>query len=203
MTQPTPLGTVDENGFIWTVPRQIFVRLYVATGDPVAAARDSKLPDGDTAEALLQEQSVKEAIEALHAKVLSRVYESDDTVISRLSNWAEVNVDDYLTYGLLPDGTINMASLKLKNLKAMPRHMQQRLKKIKVTRTAQGDTNFEFEVHDAMKANLELARILGVGSEGEEDAKSMAEQMWAWRQEMESLDDHYDDPDAEYDKGGF
>ena len=196
VTQPL-LGTVDDNGFIWTVPRQMFVRLYVATGDAVAAARDAKLPDDENTEELLQHKSVQEAIGHLHEQVLRRIHETEDTIVSRLSNWAESNPADYLDFALLPDGTINLGQTKLKDLRKMPRHMQQRLKKFKVTRTAQGDTNFEFEMHDAMKANLELARILGVGQEESEDAKTLAEQLFAWKQEMEQLDDHYDDPDAQ------
>lgn len=195
MTQPL-LGTVDDNGFVWTVPRQLFVKLYVASGDADAAARDSKLPQDDSAEDLLQEESVQQAIAILHEQVLARVHESADTVTARYSNIAEGNIFDYLDTGNLhaaDNANIQPGNVKLKDWRKMDRHMQQRVKKVKFTTNAQGDTNFELELHDPMRANEMLVKLLGLdGDDGDDDAKSFAEQIRAFMTEVEQLDDHYD-----------
>ena len=192
------LGTVDEAGFIWTVPRQIFVKLYVATGDAKAAARDSKLPEDDDPAALLEIESVQDAITDLHEQVLRRVYETADTVIARYSNVAESNIFDFIETGDPGvNGNIVPGNVKIKDWRKMPRHMQQRVKKFKVT-TPAGDgasTNFEIELHDSMKANDSLVRILKLdGDDAGDNAKSFAEQIHAFMQEVEQLDDNYDGP---------
>ena len=198
MPQAPLLGTVDANGFIWTVPRQVFVRLYVATGDVGIAARDSKLPEGDDPEALLEDESIKDAIAQLHGDVLRRIWETTDTVTARYSNIAEGNVMDYMTLGDKDQaGHVRAGNIKLKDMERMPRHMQQRIKKLKVS--AVGDnTNFEIELHDPMKANDMLAKLLGLdGDKDPEDAKLTAQQIHDFVNELDRLDDHYDDPDAE------
>jgi hypothetical protein len=192
------LGTKDADGFVWTVPRQIFVRLYVATGDAKASARDAKLPKEDDPEALLQQDSVKEAVAALHEQVLRRVYETSDTVISRYSNIADSDITDFLAQtNTDPNGNVMPGSVKLKDWRVMPRHMRQRIKKLKFTTNAQGDTNFEIETHDPMKANDMLMRILRLdGDESGDSAKDFAEAIHAFMEEIDTLDEHYDDPDG-------
>jgi len=191
------LGTVDENGFVWTVPRQIFVKLFVATGDPRSAARDSKLPADDDPEALLEETSVQEAIRTLHAEVLRRVHETEDTIIARYSNIAESSVFDYIDAGSTDaNNNIVLANVRPKDWRRMPRHMQQRVKKFKISEN-QHAINFEIECHDPMKANDALARILGLGGDdGGNNPKDVADAIAAFLSEASQLDDHYIDPDT-------
>lgn len=195
MTRPE-LGTVDESGFIWTVPRQTFVKLYVATGDARAAARDSKLPAAEDPEALLENPSVAKAVSDMHEQVLRRVYETEDTVLSRYSNWAEANVVDYLDYGK-PDsqGRVMLGSIKPKDFRTLPRHMQQRIKKFEISFNAAGEASFKMELNDPMKANDSLARILGLGDQATGDSKDFAESVSAWLKEIDTLDSHYVEPD--------
>jgi hypothetical protein len=196
------LGTVDENGFIWTVPRQIFVKLYVATGDVLAAARDAKLPKAEDPEELLRHKSVAAAVNALHEQVLRRVHETADTVISRYSNVAEADITDYIRIGTLnADDTVDPGNLTLRDWRTMPRHMRQRIKKIKTsTKQAPNDrmhTDFEIELHDPMKANDMLMRILrldGNDAAGN-DPKATAEAIHEFFKELDELDSHYVDPD--------
>ena len=199
MPQPL-LGSVDADGFVWTVPRQMFVRLYVATGDAKTAARDAHLPDDDPPADLLAHDSMKAKIAELHEAVLRRFHETTDTVMSRYSNIAEGNLLDYLALGDKHPvhGRVVPGNVSLKDMETMPRHMQQRLKKFKITTTAQGDTNFEIELHDPMKANDMLTRILGLDGERDpEDAKQTATAIYEFVNELDQLDDNYDNPDPE------
>lgn len=200
MTQPL-LGTVDGNGFVWTVPRQNFVKLYVATGDAKAAARDAKLPEEDDPKTLLKDPSIVAAIDELHAQVLRRIHESQDTVLSRYSNLAEANIFDYVEAGDLDhDGYVRLGNVKLRDWRKMPRHMQQRVKKFKVHTTgnaAGNTTNFEIELHDPMKANDMLAKILGLGGGEDGTASDFAEAIHAFLKEANELDEHYEEPDGD------
>lgn len=194
------LGTVDERGFVWTVPRQQFVKLYVATGDAKASARDAKLPDDDDPEALLEEESMKEAIADLHALVLKRIHESSDTITARYSNVAEGDITDYLYVREADNGRIRAGDIQLRDWRLMPKHMRQRIKKLKVTATA-GDhpqTNFEIELHDPMKANDMLVRLLGLDKQDGDamGAKETADAIAAFLAETDQMDAHYIDPDS-------
>lgn len=192
------LGTVDDNGFVWTVPRTTFVRLYVATGDARTSARDAKLPKDDDPEELLAHESVRAAVQSLHEQVLRRIHETEDTVLSRYSNWAEGNLVDYIDFGDLgPGGRVLMHNVKPRDFRNMPRHMQQRVKKFKITHTAQDNTNFEIELHDPIKANDMLARILGLDKEASaQDPKEVADAIASFLAEIEGIDEHYVDPDS-------
>ena len=192
------LGTVDDNGFVWTQQRQNFVKLYVATGDAKAAARDAKLPKKDDPEELLKHESVIAKIDELHAQVLRRIHETADTVIARYSNWAESNILDYIDLGRPgPDGNVVLGNVMPKDWRTFPRHMQQRIKKFKITR--QGDnTNFEVEMHDAVRANDRLAAILKLeGDDATDNPRDFAEAMYEFVKEVATLDEHYDDPDQQ------
>lgn len=194
------LGTVDERGFVWTVPRQQFVKFYVATGDAKASGRDAKLPSEDTPEELLQDASIKDAIAELHELVLKRVYESADTITARYSNIAEGDITDYFYvreafYG----SSVRAGDVQLRDWRDMPKHMRQRIKKLKVTGTNDpGQTNFEIELHDPMKANDMLVKLLGLDkTDGSGmDAKSTADAIHAFFTELDQIDDHYIDPDS-------
>jgi len=193
VTQPL-LGTVDDNGFVWTVPRQNFVKLYVATGDAKSAARDAKLPDDDKTSELLEHVSVKAAIAELHEQVLRRIHESEDTVLSRYSNIAEGNLLDYIDFGDLDHrGRVVMGNIKPKDIRMMPRHMQQRVKKFKISHT-NDNTNFEIELHDPMRANEQLAKLLGLDGTEQGSSADFAEQVFSFLQELDGLDENYEEP---------
>lgn len=182
MADNTPqLGAVDENGFVWTRPRQIFVSLYVATnGDAKTAARDAKLTEDP--DDLLACESVINAIEQMQEQIMMRAFENRDSVLARLANWAESNVMDFLDIETVPtsDGP-KVIGIKPKDLRVMPRHMQQRVKSLKVTYNARGDAQWALEVHDAPKANAELARLLGIdkADDGDMTAADLAEAIHA------------------------
>lgn len=175
VTESTLLGVVDENGFVWTRPRQIFVQLYVATdGDTKAAARDARLEEDP--EELLQIESVRTAIEELQQRVFARAFETRDSVISRLANVAEGNIVDYWDVECHPTRPGAIMSIKPKDIRQMPLHMQKRIKKMSLKYTANGDANWEIEMHDPMMATRELARILGLyHEEGDETPSDFAD----------------------------
>jgi len=168
VTDSRILGVVDEEGFVWTRPRQIFVQLYVATdGDAKAAARDARLEEDP--QELLDVPSVQAAIESLYEKVFARHFETRDSVISRLANVAEGNAVDYFDITAHPTRPGAIQDMRPKDLRKLPIHMQKRVKKISLKYTAQGDQNWELELHDPMTATRELARILGLYNEENTD----------------------------------
>lgn len=199
------LGTVDENGFIWTVARTNFVRLYVATGDAAVAARDSKLPKDDDPLALLDHESVKNAVASLHDQVLRRIHETADTVIARYSNVAEGNIVDYLhiTGQPMHNGAIHPGDIELKDWRTMPRHMQQRIKKLKVTSKGTQDGvqhDFEIELHDSMRANDALVRVLKLDQFDDSlTPDAFVDALKDFAKEMGQLDEHYIEPTEEND----
>jgi len=181
------LGAVDENGFVWTRPRQIFVSLYVATnGDAKTAARDAKLEEDP--EELLACESVITAIEQMQEQIMMRAFENRDSILARLANWAEANVMDFIDMETVTtsDGP-RIVGIKPKDLRALPRHMQQRVKSLKVTYNARGDAQWALEVHDAPKANAELAKLLGIdkADDGDMTAADLAEAIHAMLKETE------------------
>lgn len=180
----------SPDDFQWTRERLTFVQLFVATDDAIAAARDSKITDD--IEKLLAHPPVIEKIAEYHDAFIRRAWENPETVLGRFSNLADANIFDYFS---LPEGqdagTVNHGKAKLLDLKAMPVFMQQRVKKFKTTTTtnAAGDrtSNFEIEIHDAMAANTHLARLLRVGEEDVYDAEEVAQQMYEFFQEIETV----------------
>lgn len=184
------MGQVDEHGLVWTRERLTFARLYVAGVDPSSAARDAKLPESEDVDELIKHPGFVVVCQRIHEYVLQKAAESEDSVIARLANWAQADVYDFFTWreGIEP-GT--MAELRLKDVSNMPKFMRQRVKSIesKTTVNAAGErtTNYKLEVHDAMRANIELAKLLGIGGVATEDAEDVANAIYEFLQEVEGI----------------
>ena len=133
-------------------------------GTTEAAARSS-------AHALLANPNFQRVLADVAAEVLQRMELTEQDVVRAIAAAADANLVDF--FEAAADGT-----LKLRNLAALPRLVQQSIRKLKVvTRTYQAsdgqpprvEQHVELEVLDRLRA-LELAtRILGLAKAGLDD----------------------------------
>lgn len=169
-----------------------FLSAYVQHGEIERAAAEAEI-SVDTARGYLRRKAVRDHLERMTSEEERRAFCTETSVIARLANWADGNLMDYLILKENPTtpDAVALASVKVRDMSKMPRHLQQRVKKftVKETNNAQGLTvNFDLELHDAAKANEALAKILGIdGSDAPEDAAAFARTLHAFLREADDL----------------
>lgn len=115
---------------------------------------------------LLAEQIVQDALAEEIRRVCKAEGVSEEAVIARAASWAEANMADYF------HGDWNA----LKAPEELTEEQQKRIKKVKVTQGEYGAT-IDLELHDAMKANTELAKYLGMLDKHDESDMPSLEKM--------------------------
>ncbi len=177
----------DEPGFRWTVQRHLFVHYYVQNG---GWAKDAALKAGyavSSAEAigpeLMTKAPIRKAVGKLLRKHMARQAFHEDDVIATWINWTKGNAYDYVkevyTTALQDDngevvtddrGNAVMDEngpyiISLKGPKELTKKQRDRVKSLSVTNTREGQ-NFKLDMHDQAAAMNNMAKFLGLMSEG-------------------------------------
>lgn len=144
------LETVDDPGFRWTAKSRRFVRLLARLGNAGEAAIRAGYSKNFKPSVLTNRPTVRAALAYEIRQLADAELESAESIITRASRWANINPGDYF-----------VDDWQLKAPEELSEDQAKCIKKVKRTVNQHG-VNIEVEFHDAMRANEQLARILGL-----------------------------------------
>ena len=186
------LSIPDEfhKDFRWTTGRREFCYHMARMGDTKKAAEAAGMSP-TSGPYLFQLEAVRDVVQLELARLLRVAGENEECVIARWSRWADVDIGDFFAIPEAPNGDPNQVidHFEIKPFSQLTKEQRQCIKKIKVTRGANG-RNIEFEVHDAHKANNDLAQMMGLLGRGDTDAtppEELAASIQRTLQEMQNV----------------
>lgn len=149
----------DTPSFQWTLKRERFCYFFARTGKITKAAELAGFSaESDWAGKLLDLEPIRARVRQEVRNLLTANSENEETVIARWSNWANADIGDYFE-----------ADWQLKDITQLSEEQRRRIKKVKITHNQYG-RNIDFELHDAAKANNDLANMFGLLRNEDEDA---------------------------------
>lgn len=151
--------TADDPGFRWTAKSRRFVRLLARLGNAGEAAQRAGYSKNFKPSVLTNRPTVRAALAYEIRQLADAELESAESIITRASRWANVDPREFFGEDWVPKDPTELTAEQAKCIKKVKRTVNQH------------GTNYEIEFHDAMRANEQLARILGLlGPEGDSQA---------------------------------
>jgi hypothetical protein len=163
----------------WTTKKRRFCYHMARLGNASEASERAGYLNRDYGSILMGEDIVKEEVQKELRSLLDAETENEESVIARWVRWASVDVGDYFAEGWA-----------LNDISQLTEGQRKCIKKVKITHNQWG-RQIDFELHDAHKANNDLAVMMGLLGKVEEGKTTPEETAKSIRQmlhEMEGVD---------------
>jgi len=134
----------------WTPKKRRFCYFMARLGNSQEATERSGYTNREYGTILMQEPAVKLQVQKELRTLLQAETENEDSVIARWARWAQVDIGEYFE-----------KNWDLRNLGDLSEGARKCIKKVKITINQFG-RNVDFELHDAHKANNDLAIMMGL-----------------------------------------
>jgi hypothetical protein len=169
---------LTEMSYRWTAKKARFCYFFARLGNTNEAAERAQVNPA-TASGWLSDQPIRDEIQKQVRNLLTSQGENEESVIARWAQWADVDIGDYFE-----------DEWNLKSLDDLTPVQRKCIKKVKISQNQFGK-NIDIELHDAHKANNDLATMLGILGKSdtadqppEETAKSIQQML----REMQATD---------------
>lgn len=175
------LSIEDQNHpkYRWTPKKRRFCYFMARLGSAKDAATRAGYINPEYGSLLMMEPPVRLQIQHEVRALLRAESENEESVVGRWAQWAQVDIGDYFE-----------ENWELRTIADLSEDQRKCIKKVKITQNQFG-RNVDLELHDAHKANNDLAMMMGILGKldeskqpPEEAAKTIREML----QEMNEVD---------------
>lgn len=173
------IADVEDTKCRWTPKKRRFCYFMARLGNAREASERSGYTNPEYGNVLMMEPGVRLMVQKELRTLLQAETENEDSVVARWARWAQVDIGDYFT-----------KDWELNDIQALTPDQRKCIKKVKITLNAFG-RNVDFELHDAHKANNDLAfmmGLLGKVEEGKMPAEETAKTIREMLKEMNDVD---------------
>lgn len=175
------LSVVDEKDpkTRWTPKKRRFCFWMARLGNAVEASQRAGYQGEKYGNTLMMEAGVRHQVQMELRSLLSAEAENEDTVVARWARWANADIGDYFDVGW-----------QLRDIGELGEESRKCIKKVKITENQFG-RNIDFELHDAHRANNDLAvmmGLLGKTDDGKKPAEETAKSIQQMLKEMQEVD---------------
>lgn len=162
----------ETPNFRWTPKKRRFCYYMSRLGNVKEATTRAGYANAEYGNTLMMEPPVRLQVQHEVRYLLRAESENEETVIARWARWAQSDVGDYFAEGW-----------HLNDIDALTDEQRKCIKKVKIAHNQFG-RNIDFELHDAHKANNDLAMMMGLLGKSTEDAKLPPEEQAKTIQQM-------------------
>jgi hypothetical protein len=175
------LSIEDRNDpkFRWNMKKRRFCYYMARLGSVKEATSRAGYLNPEYGNILMMENPIRMQVQHELRYLLRAESENEETVIGRWARWAQVDIGHYFDAGW-----------ELKDIAKMTEGQRKCVKKVKITNNQFG-RNVDLELHDAHKANNDLAMMMGILGkldEGKMPAEEQAKTIQQMLKEMREVD---------------